>query len=115
MSFAKKISKNIGKSINKNLRGKCSHKLLDYPKQSATDALKNTSKWVIQKTAKETGDLTNNEFSDKITKVSRTSPQNSSETGINETEKIGLDTEAPKNICISPERRHPIIDNERII
>ena len=109
------MSKNIGKSISKNLRGKYSLKLLDHPKQPATDALKSTSKWVIQKAAKGTGDLTNNEFPDKITKVSRTSPQNSSETGINETEKIGLDTETPKNICISPEKRHPIIDNERLI
>ena len=109
------MSKNIGKSISKNLRSKYSHKLLDHPKQSATDALKITSKWVIQKTAKRTDDLTNNKFSDKITKVSRTSPQNSLETGINETEKIGFVTETPKNIYISPEKRHSIIDNERLI
>ena len=40
LSFAK----NMGKKIIKNLSGKYSQKLLDYAKQSATDALKTTSK-----------------------------------------------------------------------
>ena len=42
------MGKNIGKNISKILRGKYSQKLFDHAKQSATDALKTTSKRVIQ-------------------------------------------------------------------
>ena len=38
------FAKNIGKNISKNLSGKYSQKLLDHAKQSATNALKTTSK-----------------------------------------------------------------------
>ena len=47
LSFAKNICENIGKNISKNLIGKYSQKILDLVKQSATDALKTTSKIVI--------------------------------------------------------------------
>ena len=40
MSFAKKMGKNIGERIIKNLSGKYSQKILDHAKQSATGALK---------------------------------------------------------------------------
>ena len=43
-SFARKMSKNVGKNISKNLGGKYSQKRLDHAKQSATHALKTTSK-----------------------------------------------------------------------
>ena len=42
--FAKNMGKNIGKNISKNLSGKYSQKLYDHAKQSATNALKTTSK-----------------------------------------------------------------------
>ena len=45
-----------------------------------TDALKTASKRAIQNTAEETGDLIGNKIADKITKVSKISPRNSSET-----------------------------------
>ena len=66
----------------KNLRSKSSQKLLGHAKNFPTDALKTTSKTVIQKTAKATGDLIGKikKIADKITKVSRSSPQNRSET-----------------------------------
>ena len=58
MSFAKNIGKNTGKNISKSLSGKygpCKlamrQKLLDHAKQSATNAIKTSSKRVIQKTA----------------------------------------------------------------
>ena len=51
------MGKNIGKNIGKNLKGKYSQKLLAHAKQSALDALKTTSKKVIQKTAEATGNL----------------------------------------------------------
>ena len=69
LSFAKNMVKNIGKNISKNLSRKYSHKLLDHAKQSATDALKITSKRVIQKTAEATGDLIGNKMVSRITKV----------------------------------------------
>ena len=48
LSFPKNMGKNIGKNLSKNLSGKNSEKLLDYAKQSATDALKTASKRAIQ-------------------------------------------------------------------
>ena len=41
------MSKSFGKNIRKILNGKNSQNLLDHAKQSAADALKNTSKRVI--------------------------------------------------------------------
>ena len=77
-SFVKNMGKNIGKNISKNLSSKYSQKLLDDAKQSATDAIKTASKRVIQKAAEPSDDL--NKIADKITRVSKTSPKNNSET-----------------------------------
>ena len=52
LSFAKKISKNISKKCDK-----CSKELLAHHKQLSADALKTTSKTVIQTIAETTGDL----------------------------------------------------------
>ena len=76
LSFAKNMGKNIGKNIIKNLSGKYSQKLLDHTKKSATEALEISSKRVTQKTVKATGDLIENKIADKITRVSKASPQN---------------------------------------
>ena len=114
LSFAKNI-KNICKSISKNLNGKYSQKLLDHAKQSATDALKTASKRAIQKTDEATSDLIGNKFADKITKMPRISPQNSSETIANEAENIEHEKEIPKRRYISPEERQKIINNLRLI
>ena len=43
LCYAKSMGKNIGKSISKNVSG-YSQKFLDHAKQSATDAVKTTSK-----------------------------------------------------------------------
>ena len=67
-------------------------------KQSATDALKTTSKRAIQKTAEATGDLIGNKIVDKITMVSKCSPQNNSEAN-------------EKEITIPPELIHTIIND----
>ena len=74
------MSKNIGKNIIKNLSGKYSKTLFDHAKQSAGDVPKTVSKRAIEKIAEATGDLTGNKIAYKITKVSKTSPQNSSKT-----------------------------------
>ena len=49
--IAKNMDKNIDKNTSTRLSDKCSKKILDYAKRSATDALKTTSKRAIQKTA----------------------------------------------------------------
>ena len=51
LSFAKNMGKNIGKNISKNLSSKYGQKLLNHAKLSATDAIKTSSKRIIQKTA----------------------------------------------------------------
>ena len=55
-------------------------KRLDYTKKSATDALKTSSERVIQKAAEAIGDLIYNKIANKITRVSKASQQNISET-----------------------------------
>ena len=53
------------------MSGKYSQKLLDKTKKSATDALKTSSKRIIQKTAETTGDLIGKKVANRITKVSK--------------------------------------------
>ena len=103
LSFAKNVAKNIDKNISKNISSQYSKKRLDHAKQSATDALKTASKRAIQET---TGGLIGNKIADKITKISKTSQHNNSETVTNEHDK-----EIPKERQISPEERQKIIDD----
>ena len=98
LAFARNMSKNVYKILS----GKYSQKLLDHAKQSATDAIKTASKRVIQKTAEATSDLIGSKIVDKITRVSKTSPQNNSE--VNE-EKI------LRERYTSPDKRQKIIDD----
>ena len=74
------MGKNTGKNVRKSLSGKYRQKLLDHATQSATDAFKTVSKRAIQKPAEATGDLIGSKITDRITKVSKTLPQNNSET-----------------------------------
>ena len=67
LSFARNVSKNI----IKHLSSKHTQKLRNHAKQSATDAIKNTSKRAIQKIVEATGDSIGNKFADKITRVSK--------------------------------------------
>ena len=62
------MGKIISKDISTNLSGKYSQNILDHAKQSATDALKNNPKRVIQNTAETAGNLIGNKCADKITK-----------------------------------------------
>ena len=87
LSFTKNVGKNIGKNISKSMSGKYSQKLLDHAKKSATDTLKTSSKRVIQKAAEAAGGLIGNKTSNTITKVSKNSQQNNSETVTNEHDK----------------------------
>ena len=74
------MDKVVGKNINKSLSSKYNQKLLDHAKQSAIDVLKTSSKRAIQKTAEATDDLIGNKIADKITRVSKTLPNNNSGT-----------------------------------
>ena len=65
-------------------------------KKSATDALKTSSKRAIQKAVEATGDLCGNKIANKITKLSKNSQQDNSETVTNEHYK-----EIPPKIYIS--------------
>ena len=70
---------------------------MDHPKQSGTPALKTDSKRAIKKITEATDDLIGNKIAaDKITNVSRKSPQNSSETVEGETENTRFDRGIPK-------------------
>ena len=59
------------KNISKFLTGEYGQKLLDPSKQSATDALKTSSKRFIQKTAESTGEMIGNKIANKITKTQK--------------------------------------------
>ena len=48
LSFAENMGKNIGKNISKSLSGKHNKKPIYHAKHSATDALKNSPKRVIE-------------------------------------------------------------------
>ena len=63
------LLKRMGKNISKSLNSKYSQQILDHAKQSATDALKTSSKRVIRKTAEATDDLIGNKIANKITKL----------------------------------------------
>ena len=62
LSYAKCMNKNIRPNISKSLGGKYSQNILDYAKQSATDALKTASKRAMQKTTRATVDLSSNKM-----------------------------------------------------
>ena len=62
------------------MSGKWSQNLLDHAKQSATVTFKTASKRGIQKTVEATGYLNGNKIPNKMTKISKNSQQNISET-----------------------------------
>ena len=95
-------------SLSTNLSSKCSKKLLDNAKEYATSALKTVSKRATQKTVDATGNSTGSQIADRITKFSKTSPQNNLETVTNEHDK-----EVPKERYITSEEREKIIDDLR--
>ena len=66
--------------MSKNLSGKYGQKLLNHAKQSTTYSIKTASKRAIQKTAEAKGNFIGNKIADKITRVSKTSPNNNLKT-----------------------------------
>ena len=82
--------KNTGKSITKNVSDKYNQKHIIHTKQSTASSFENSPKRAIQKIGEATGYLIGNEIADKIAKVSKTSPQNSSRTVKSGTENIEI-------------------------
>ena len=81
-----------------------SNGFLSFAEKSEREALKATSKRFIQKTAEATGDLIGNKI-DRTRRVSKTSPQNNSET--NEEKML-------REKCIPPKLRQKTIDDLRL-
>ena len=102
------------KNISKNVSGNYGTGMLTLGRnflikqQSATDAIKTSSKRVIQKTAEATGDSMGNKIGNRITKISKNSQQNNSEVVTNKNDK-----EMTKEWYISPEKGKKILDNLR--
>ena len=93
--------------MGKSLSNKYGQKLLDSAKKSTTDAIKTASKRVIQKTAEATGDLIGNKIADKITSISKKTPNNNNNNGVELT--------TYKKRYISPEVRQQIINESRLV
>ena len=100
------MGKNNGKTISKSSSDKYGQKLLDHAKRSATDSVKTLLKRGTQKKAEATGDLIGNKIDDKITRVAKASPKNSSDAN---------EEEIKKEKYIYPELRQTIIDDLRLI
>ena len=100
MSFAK--------NMGTNLSSKYGQKLLGTAKKSTTDAIKTASKRAIQKTAEATDDLIGNKIADRITIVSKKSKKG-------QNNEVNDESEAPKEIYISPEKRKQTIDELRLV
>ena len=81
--------------------------LLILLKKSGTGALKIASKRAIKKTAGATGGLVGNKIADKITSISKT-PGSEPHTN-------AVSNEIPKERYISPQERHKIIVELRLI
>ena len=96
LSFARNMRKNISKNLSKTFNSKYSQKIFDHVKHSTTDVPKTGSKIAIQKTTEATGNFIGNKIVNKITKLSRRSPQYSSKTVEIETKNAGFDKEIPK-------------------
>ena len=111
LSFAKNMGWNIGKNIRNILSSKYSQKLIDHAKKSSIHSLKTASKRAIEKKKKTepTSDLMRNKITDRITKVSKTSPQNNLE------ENIEHDREIHREKYIFPEQRQKIIADLRLM
>ena len=95
------MGNNFGKNTIKNLSSKYSQKLRNHAKKSAADALKTSSKKAKSDSKNKKQQKQLNEIAHKITRASRTSPKNNSETS---------EEEILRERFIPPELRHKIND-----
>ena len=106
LSFVNEMGKNICKNISKNLTSKYNQEILDTDKRPVTAAFRSASERTIQKTAEAIDNFMGNKIADKITKISKTSPKNDSETN---KEKILI-----RERYISPGLRQKIVDDVKL-
>ena len=91
----------FAKTIGKNLSNKYRQKLIDSVKKSTGDAIKPDSQTAIQKTAEAVNDLIGNKIADKITSVSKKSPN----------KLQNHETKLPKKRYIFPEKNNKLLMN----
>ena len=103
MSFAK----NMGKSLS----NKYGQKLLDSAKKSTRDVIKTASKRAVHKTAEATGDL----IGSKISECFKDYKESKSAKELPNDEKEDVEITTYKKRYISPEERHQIIDELRLV
>ena len=105
--------------MGKSLSNKYGQKLLDSAKKSTTDTIKTASKRVIQKTTEAAGDLIGNKIADKITSVSKKTSNNdnnnNNNSNNNNNNNEDVELTAHKKRYISPEERHQIINELRLV
>ena len=94
-------------SFARSMGNKYEKKLVDTAKKSPTDAIKTASKRAIQKTAEATGDLIGNKIANKIASASKKKSNDDDD------DDVKLATH--KKRYISPEERHQIIDELRLV
>ena len=83
--------KTISESVNKNLSGNYSQKIMVHTEKFAAVTHTIASKRITQKTAEESGDLIGNNVADKTTKTPKTALYNISETVSRKKEDKGFD------------------------
>ena len=103
LSFAK----NMGKSLS----NKYGQKLLDSAKKSTRDVIKTASKRAVHKTAEATGDL----IGSKISECFKDYKESKSAKELPNDEKEDVEITTYKKRYISPEERHQIIDELRLV
>ena len=105
--------------MGKSLSNKYGQKLLESAKKSTTDAIKTTSKKVIQKTTEATGDLIDNKIANKITSILKKLRSKKSSTNIDDNDDDddddGIELTTHKKRYISPEERQQIINELRLV
>ena len=99
------------KNMGKNLNNKYGHKLIDTAKKSTTDAIKTSSKRVIQKITEATGDFVGNKIADKITNILKNPAK---ELSNNDETEEDVEITTHKKRYISPKERQQIIDELRL-
>ena len=95
------FAKNMGKSLS----SKYGQKLFDSAKISTADAIKTTSKRIIQKTAEATGDLIGNKIADKITSISKKSSNN------NDDDDVGVELTTHKKDIYLQKKDNKLLTN----
>ena len=97
--------------LKQSLSNKYGQKLLDSAKKSTRDVIKTASKRAVHKTAEATGDL----IGSKISECFKDYKESKSAKELPNDEKEDVEITTYKKRYISPEERHQIIDELRLV